>query len=60
MTTRSNSRTGSDRNRNGKNENLGDRKKVSQPGGATSNRMKKENDKHTRIEQDTKKGPNSI
>ena len=60
MTTRSNSRTGSDSNRHGKNEYMGDRKKVSQPGGATSNRMKKENDKHSKPEQDTKKGPNSI
>ena len=55
-------RSGSLSNPNGKNENRGDRKQVSQPGGPNkSNRQTKGNDERGPVrESGTKKVPNSI
>ena len=55
-------RSGSTSNRNGKNENMGDRKKKSQPGGpAKSNRQTKGNDESGPAQETgDKKGANSI
>jgi len=55
-------RSGSVSNRNGKNENRGDRKQASQPGGPNkSNRQTKGNDESGPVKENgAKKGPNSV